>query len=112
MPFGLLVHANRIGYLIGLFRPTHMYFHPLASRLGRFSLRCRGGFTTVCGRAEEELQLLLDSSADDFDFLVPTILDGSSTGLEGAVGGLPLLTTIKEPRSRLSGSCTLEVKYC
>ncbi|CAN0020991.1 unnamed protein product, partial [Ectocarpus fasciculatus] len=32
----------------------------------------------------EELQLLLDSSDDDFDFLVPTILDGSSTGLEGA----------------------------
>eukprot|EP00903_Cladosiphon_okamuranus_P017828 g16407.t1 len=35
----------------------------------------------------EELKLLLDSSGDDFDFLVPTILDGSSTGLEGASGG-------------------------
>lgn len=35
----------------------------------------------------EELKLLLDSSGDDFDFLVPIILDGSSTGLEGASGG-------------------------
>lgn len=51
----------------------------------------------------EELKLLLDSSGDDFDFLVPTILDGSSTGLEGASGG-----TSSSPEA--CGS-TLEVRH-
>lgn len=41
-------------------------------------------FVLMAMFTEEEIKLLLDNSADDFDFLVPTIFDGSSIGLEGA----------------------------
>ncbi|CAM9413442.1 unnamed protein product [Choristocarpus tenellus] len=57
---------------------------------------------------EEELQLLLDNSTDDCDFLVPTILDGSSTGLEGAsAGGLPRGAVLGDCIPRFGG-CSLK----
>lgn len=55
--------------------------------------------------SDEEIELLLDSSDDDFDFLVPTILDGSSTGLEGAAG-----TTRGGGSGPRPGGCMLKVK--
>lgn len=58
--------------------------------------------------AEEELKMLLDSSTDDFDFLIPTILDGSSTGLEGASGVVS--SKHGESRSR-PGGFMLEVRW-
>ncbi|CAM9970436.1 unnamed protein product [Discosporangium mesarthrocarpum] len=62
---------------------------------------------------DEEISLLLESSADDGDFLVPTILDGSSTGLEGATAsqGIPRRlswgTVLPPP-----GACALEASSC
>lgn len=67
----------------------------------------------VCFIADEELKLLLDSSVDDCDFLVPTILDGSSTGLEGAsgvVGGGGATSSRGKDRRARPGGCTLEVR--
>lgn len=69
-------------------------------------------FVVVVVVTDEELKLLLDSSVDDFDFLVPTILDGSSTGLEGAAGaGWRGATSVRgEDWRARSGGCTLEVR--
>lgn len=58
--------------------------------------------------AEEELKLLLDSSADDCDFLFPTILDGSSTGLEGATS---LSTGFGQGGGSRPAGCRLEVLF-
>ena len=52
----------------------------------------------------------MESSADDFDFLIPTIMDGSSTGLEGASGGAESFRAVSR-RPRPDGGFAVEVYF-